>query len=152
MPDNPFHHPSNDGINILLVEDNPGDVRLIQEAFKLVEQEVTLQVVSNGDDAVHFLMQQTTDDTFPRLVLLDLNLPGRDGCEVLEAIRDDPQLNPLPVIVITSSEADEDIARSYNARANAYLTKPTDPGEFIALVQRIERFWLNQAQLPPIPL
>lgn len=141
---------SDDAIDILLVEDNPGDVRLTQEAFKVTDRTVSLQTVSSGDGAVEFF-QETSADSLPDLVLLDLNLPGRDGCGVLEAIRDDPQLKPLPVIVLTSSETDEDVARCYEARANAYLTKPTSPDEFISLASTLERFWVEQARLPPIP-
>lgn len=141
---------SEDAIDILLVEDNPGDVRLIQEAVKVTDRVVSLQTVSSGDGAVEFL-HEASADSLPDLVLLDLNLPGRDGCGVLEAIRDDPQLKLLPVIVLTSSETDEDVARCYEARANAYLTKPTSPDEFISLVSTLERFWIEQARLPPIP-
>ena len=148
MHDTPSHQ-SNNAIDILLVEDNPGDVRLTQEAFKVTEQKVTLQTVFNGDTAVEFLREST--EALPDLVLLDLNLPGRDGCEVLEVIRDDPRLKSLPVLIFTSSETDEDITRCYKARANAYLTKPTSPDEFISLVSTLEQFWFEQAQLPPIP-
>ncbi|THE65665.1 response regulator [Salinadaptatus halalkaliphilus] len=151
MHDTPAHQSSgNDGIDILLVEDNPGDIRLTREAFKSAEQEIALQTVTNGDDAVEFL-QGSSDNELPDLILLDLNLPGRDGCEVLEVIRDDSRLKPLPVLMLTSSEADEDAARCYDARANAYLTKPTDPVEFMSLVDVFEEFWLEQARLPPIP-
>ncbi|PCR90583.1 response regulator [Natrinema ejinorense] len=141
---------SDDKIDILLVEDNPVDVRLTEEAFKTAEQEIALQTVTNGDDAVEFL-QQSSDTDLPDLVLLDLNLPGRDGCDVLEVIRDDPRLRPLPVLMLTSSEADEDVARCYDARANSYLTKPTDPAEFISLVDIFARFWVEKVHLPPIP-
>lgn len=141
---------ADDAIDILLVEDNPGDVRLTQEAFKTADHEVTLQTVANGDDAVEFL-RQSAESSLPDLVLLDLNLPGRHGCEVLEEMRDDPQLNPLPVIVLTSSNAEEDIVRCYDASVNAYLTKPTAPDEFISLIDSIEEFWLRKAELPPIP-
>ncbi|WP_226003934.1 response regulator [Natrinema salinisoli] len=141
MLDTPANQSSSDDkIDILLVEDNPGDIRLTREAFKSSKQEITLQTVTNGDDAVRFLQESS-----------DNELPGRDGCEVLEIIRDDPRLKPLPVLMLTSSEADEDVARCYDARANAYLTKPTDPAEFISLVDRFETFWVEQARLPPIP-
>ncbi|WP_394743224.1 response regulator, partial [Natronococcus roseus] len=109
-----------------------------------------LQSVTNGDDAVEFL-RESADNELPDLILLDLNLPGRDGCEILEVIRDDPRLKPLPVLMLTSSEAEEDVARCYDARANAYLTKPTDPAEFISLLDAFEGFWVEQARLPPIP-
>ncbi|WP_312908283.1 response regulator [Natronosalvus caseinilyticus] len=139
-----------DEIDILLVEDNLGDIRLTREAFKSAKQKVALQTVTNGDDAVEFL-RTSSDNELPDLILLDLNLPGRDGCEVLEMIRDDPRLKPLPVLMLTSSEAEEDVARCYDARANAYLTKPTDPAKFISLVDTFEQFWVEKARLPPIP-
>lgn len=141
---------SDDTLDILLVEDNPGDIRLTREAFKSAKQEIALQTVTNGDNSVRFL-QESSADELPDLVLLGLNLPGRDGCEVLEIIRDDPRLKPLPVLMLTSSAADEDVARCYDARANAYLTKPTDPAEFSSLVDRFETFWVEQARLPSIP-
>lgn len=139
-------------VDILLVEDNPGDVRLVREAFAMTEtsSETVLHVVNSGDDAVKFLRQVAEYATvpFPDLVLMDLNLPGRDGCDVLETIRDDPQLRQLPVIMVTGSGAREDVVRCYNARANAYLTKPTDPDEFASVVEAVKRFWLEQARLP----
>ena len=150
MHDTHLHKSSDDAIDILIVEDNPGDIRLIKESIKTIDQAVTLQTVTIGDDAVKFL-QQATVNSLPDLILLDLNLPGRDGCEVLEAIRDDSRLKPLPVIMLTSSEADEDVVRCYDARANAYLTKPTSSDKFISLMERIGHFWFEKAQLPPIP-
>jgi len=145
-------HRSGEALDILLVEDNPGDARLTQEAFKEIDCETTIHIVTNGDDALKFLTQQGAYESasLPDFVLLDLNLPGKDGCDVLEAIRNDSQLRPLPVIMLTSSGASEDIARCYNARANAYLTKPTDPAEFIMLAEAVERFWFKRVQLPPI--
>ncbi|TYL39520.1 response regulator [Natronococcus pandeyae] len=144
---------TDESIDILVVEDNPGDVRLIREAFEMAEtnNETELYVANTGKDAIAFLTQS---DEFaavppPDLVLLDLNLPGRDGCEVLGTIRTDLQLRRLPVLMLTSSESTEDIERCYNARANAYLMKPTDPEEFISTAEAVERFWLEQAQLPP---
>jgi CheY-like chemotaxis protein len=144
---------SDETLEILLVEDNPGDARLTQEAFKMTERETTLHFVTDGDDAVDFLNQQGSHEMslLPDLVLLDLNLPGRDGCEVLEAIRTTSQIQYLPVIMLTSSTADEDIAKCYTARANAYLTKPTDPDVFVEVVDAIEQFWFEQVQLPPVP-
>lgn len=143
---------SDETVEILHVEDSPGDARLTQEAFKETDGEMTLHVVPNGDTALDFLTQQGAYESasLPDLVLLDLDLPGKDGCDVLEAIRDDPQLRRLPVIMLTGSEDSEDIARCYNAQANAYLTKPTDPAEFTALAEAVEQFWLKQVQLPPL--
>ena len=137
-------------IEILLVEDNPGDVRLTREAFRATDRETTFEVVTDGERAVEFV-SRSSDRSLPDLVLVDLNLPGRNGCAVIEAIREDPQLGCLPVIVLTSSRDEEDVARSYDARANAYLTKPTDPAEFVALARRIEEFWFDRARLPPVP-
>lgn len=151
----PFpHQSSSEAINILLVEDNPGDVRLIREAFKEAEKETEFHTITNGGEAIDFLTSQATDDSItpPDLVLLDLNLPGSDGCEVLESIRDTQQIQPLPVIMLTSSGANEDVIRCYDASANAYLTKPTNPDEFVALVKTVEQFWFEKARLPPIPI
>ena len=137
-------------IEILLVEDNPGDVRLTKEAFRATDRETTFEVVTDGESAVEFV-SRTSEPSLPDLVLVDLNLPGRNGCAVIEAIREDPQFQYLPVIVLTSSEDGEDVARSYDVRANAYLTKPTDPAEFVALAKRVEEFWFDRARLPPVP-
>lgn len=150
MSQSPPESTPDDAIDILLVEDNPGDVRLTREAFKTADHEVSLHTVANGDDAVAYL-RRSAASSLPDLVLLDLNLPGRHGCEVLEEMRNDPQLDHLPVIVLTSSKAEEDIIRCYDASVNAYLTKPTAPDEFISLIDSIEEFWLRKAELPPIP-
>lgn len=143
-----------DSIDILLVEDNPGDIRLTQEAIKATGYETALHPVTDGDEAVDLLCEMAADDpdSLPDLALVDLNLPGRDGCDVLNAIRDHSQLKLMPVIMLTSSSAREDIERCYNAGANAYLTKPADPGDFMALVQNVEQFWLEHVSLPPIPV
>lgn len=137
---------------VLLVEDNPGDARLMREAFETVEAETTLHTVDTADDALDFLRRRVDDDSLPLpdLVLLDLKLPGKDGSEVLESVRNDPQLRLLPVIVLTSSEDSEDIERCYDAQANAYLTKPVDADEFDSLVNTVERFWFGQVRLPPV--
>lgn len=135
--------------DILLVEDDPDDVRLTREAFRSTERAVTLRAIANGDDAVEFL-QESPDDDLPDIILLDLNLPGRDGREVLEVIRDDPRLKPLPVVILASSEAEADVARCYDAGANAYLTKPTDPVEFNALLEVFADFWIGKVRSPSI--
>lgn len=144
---------SDDPVEILLVEDNLGDIRLTQEAFKATDSETRLCPVTNGDDALEFLARRLTDESesLPDIALLDLNLPGRDGCEVLEAIRDDPKLRSLPVIMLTSSGDSEDIERCYDAHVNAYLTKPINMDEFATVVAAVERFWFERATLPPIP-
>ena len=137
--------------DILLVEDNPGDVRLTKEAFKNGCIANTLHVVTDGDEALDFLYQRGdhADDPRPDVVLLDLNLPRTNGDEVLEQIRNDDDFPRLPVIILTSSRAEEDIARSYELDANAYLTKPVDPDEFIQAVKRFKAFWLDVVRLPP---
>jgi CheY-like chemotaxis protein len=136
---------------ILLVEDNPGDVRLTREAFKAGRIENDLHVVSDGTEALAFLSQQGEYADVPRpdLVLLDLNLPGKDGEEVLEELKTDPSLRSIPVIVLTSSRAEEDVVTSYELHANAYLTKPVDPDEFIETVRAFEKFWFSVVRLPP---
>ncbi|MFC4439742.1 MULTISPECIES: response regulator [Natrialbaceae] len=145
-------HPG-EPVDVLVVKDNPGDVRLIREAFEMTETdtETDLQVVNTGKDAMAFLTQSGEFEAAPHpdLVLLDLNLPGQDGCEVLETVRTDLQFRRLPVIVLTGSDSAENIERCYNARANAYLMKPTAPDEFVSTVEDVERFWLDQARFPP---
>ncbi|WP_256392633.1 response regulator [Natronoarchaeum rubrum] len=145
-PDSPA-----DTADILLVEDNPGDVRLTEEAFREGQIKNTLHVVNDGVDALEFLRQrgEYADAPRPDIVLLDLNLPRKDGDEVLDEIRDDPALEALPVVVLTSSEAQEDIVQSYELKANAFLTKPVDPEEFIEVVRTFQEFWLSVVRLPP---
>ncbi len=145
-PDSPA-----DTADILLVEDNPGDVRLTEEAFREGQIKNTLHVVNDGVDALEFLRQrgEYADAPRPDIVLLDLNLPRKDGDEVLDAIRDDADLEALPVVVLTSSEAQEDIVQSYELKANAFLTKPVDPEEFIEVVRTFQEFWLSVVRLPP---
>lgn len=136
---------------VLLVEDNPGDVRLTKEAFKSGRIENDLYVVSDGIDALEFLSQEGeyADAPRPDLILLDLNLPRMNGDELLEELRGDPELRRIPVIVLTSSEAEEDIVNSYDLNANAYLTKPVDPDAFIETVRAFEKFWFSMVRLPP---
>ncbi|WP_123536242.1 response regulator [Halosimplex salinum] len=137
--------------DILLVEDNPGDVRLTREAFEGDNISNTLHVVGDGVEALDFLHQRSDYAEAPRpdVVLLDLNLPRKSGEEVLTEVRDDEELSCLPVIVLTSSEAEEDVVRSYELNANAYLTKPVDPTEFIETIRRFQTFWLEVVTLPP---
>ncbi|MFP8951855.1 response regulator [Natrialbaceae archaeon A-arb3/5] len=138
-------------IEILVAEDNPGDVRLIKKAFDDIDRETTLHIVSDGYGAISYLNQQAATEpvSLPDLALLDLNLPGKDGCEVLETIRDDPQLKPLTVIILTSSDNSEDITRCYNAHANAYITKPVNPDSFMSMIASLEQFWFTYAARPP---
>ena len=142
----------NEPIDVLLVEDNPGDVRLTREAFETTDAETRLHVVRDGDAAVERLTRRDGDDpaASPDLALIDLNLPGRGGCEVLEAIRDDSELDRLPVIMLTGSEESDDVAQCYDADANAYLSKPSDPDEFIGLIAALEGFWFEQVHLPSV--
>lgn len=139
--------------DILLVEDNPGDVRLTREAFREAHINNDLHVVRDGEAALDFLHQRGdhADAPRPSLVLLDLNLPRVSGMDVLEEAKSDPVLRRIPVVVLTSSEAEEDIVESYENHSNAYLTKPIDPDEFVTLVRSFEDFWLTLVELPPDP-
>jgi len=136
--------------NFLLVEDNPGDVRLTQEALKIHKVQNNLHVVSDGEEAMQYLRRQGKyrDAPRPDIILLDLNLPKKDGREVLADIKSDPLLKAIPVVVITSSEAEQDIIKSYNLNANCYVTKPVNLDQFIKVVQSINDFWLTIVKLP----
>ena len=137
-------------IDILLVEDNPADVRLTIEAFKEGKVNNKLHVIENGEDAILFLKQegQYSDAPRPDLILLDLNLPKKDGREVLEDIKNEPELKRIPVVILTTSKAEEDILRTYNLHANCYIHKPVDLNEFISVARSIENFWLTIVKLP----
>ena len=141
----------NEPADILLVEDNPGDVRLTEEAFREGHIENTLHVVTDGVEAMDFLTQRGEYEDAPRpdLVLLDLNLPRKNGETVLAEMKVDPGLRTIPVIVLTSSDAQEDVLTSYELHANAYLTKPVDPDAFIETVRSFEQFWFSIVKLPP---
>ncbi|MCY0853543.1 response regulator [Cupriavidus sp. D39] len=134
----------------LLVEDNPGDVRLTQEALRESKVKNNLHVVSNGVDAIAFLRRKGPFANAPRpdIILLDLNLPKKDGREVLAEIKADPVLRRIPVVVITSSEAEQDILKSYDLHVNCYVTKPVDLEQFMKVVQSVETFWLTIVKLP----
>jgi CheY-like chemotaxis protein len=138
-------------IQILLVEDSPGDVRLTQEVLRDAKIANQLHIVGDGEQAMAFLGQTGEFAGHPRpdLVLLDLNLPRKDGREVLAEMNGDDALQSVPVIVLTTSEAEQDILRSYQLSANAYVTKPIDLNEFITVVRSIETFWLSIVRLPP---
>lgn len=137
-------------IEILLVEDNPGDIRLTQEILREAKVYNQLHVVYDGDQALQFLRQQSPYESAPRpdLVLLDLNLPRRDGREVLAEIKDDERLRLIPVVVLTTSNAEQDILRSYSLHANCYVNKPVDLDQFIRVISAIEEFWLSIVRLP----
>lgn len=137
-------------IEILLVEDNPGDVRLTREAFRDAKVRNDIIVVSDGLEAMAFLKQEAehAKAVRPDLILLDLNLPRMNGFEVLDAIKVDESLRRIPVIVLTTSQAEQDIISSYNLYANAYVTKPVDLEQFIAAIRAIEGFWLEVVKFP----
>ncbi len=135
---------------VLLVEDNPGDARLTLEALKEGKVLNRVSVVSDGVEAVAFLRRQGpyADAPRPNLILLDLNLPKKDGREVLAEIKADPGLKRIPVVILTTSQAEEDIAKTYDLHANCYVTKPVDLDKFLEVVRSIEDFWLAIVQLP----
>lgn len=137
-------------VDILLVEDNPGDVELIRESLSEGKMRNEMHVVEDGIDAMKFLHKQGKyeEAPCPDLVLLDLNLPKKSGREVLQEIKSDPQLKFIPVVVLTSSKAEEDIVKSYNLHANCYITKPVDFDQFMEVVKSIEDFWLTVVKLP----
>lgn len=141
---------TDDPADILLIEDNPGDIRLVKEAIKATGSETRIQTSTTGDAAIEFLMEHASETNYPDIVLLDLNLPGRDGCAVLDEIRDHSRLKRLPVLVLTSSQAEEDIVRCYDAKANAYLTKPSNTAALFELMEQVEQFWIDQVRLPPL--
>ncbi|KAF5415847.1 MAG: putative methanogenesis regulatory protein FilR2 [Candidatus Methanogaster sp.] len=139
-----------DTVEILLVEDNPGDVRLTQEVLKDGKVQNNMHVVKDGVDAISFLRQTGAYTGAPRpdIILLDLNLPRKDGREVLADIKADPDLKNIPVVVLTTSSAEQDIFRSYDLHANCYITKPVDLDQFIRVIRSIEDFWLTIVKLP----
>jgi chemotaxis family two-component system response regulator Rcp1 len=140
-----------DAVNILLVEDNPADVRLTKEA--LIEGKVrnTMKVVKDGVEALAFLRQEGKykDEILPDLILLDLNMPRMDGREVLEIIKSDLDFKRIPVVILTTSKDEEDILTTYNNHANCFITKPVDLDNFLAVINTIEEFWLTIVKLPP---
>jgi len=137
-------------IDVLLVEDDPGDELMTREAFEDNKIGNTLHVVRDGEEALDFLYRRGdhTDAPQPDLILLDLNLPKYDGRQVLEKIKSDPDLAHIPVVVLTTSAAEEDILRSYKLHANAYVTKPVDLDQFIAAVRQIDDFFVQVVRLP----
>lgn len=137
-------------IEILLVEDNPGDVRLTQEALKAAKVVNTLHVVEDGVAAMDFLYRRGGYDDAPRpaLILLDLNLPKKNGREVLAEIKQDEQLKTIPVVILTTSQSEEDVVRAYSLHANCYISKPVDFTQFTKIFRTIEDFWLTIVTLP----
>ena len=136
---------------ILLIEDNPGDVRLTQEALREGKVANRVSVVSDGVEAMAFLRREGpyADAPRPDLILLDLSLPKKDGREVLAEIKADENLKRIPVVVLTTSQAEEDVLKTYNLHANSYITKPVDLRQFLGVVKFIEDFWLAVVKLPP---
>ncbi len=141
---------SNGSIQVLLVEDNPGDVRLTKEALKEGKMLNRVTVVGDGVEALSFLRRQGkyADAGQPDLILLDLNLPKKDGRQVLAEIKADPGLKRIPVVVLTTSSAEEDILKTYDLHANCYVTKPVDLEQFMRVVKSIEDFWITVVKLP----
>lgn len=137
-------------IHILLVEDNPGDVRLIQEAFDSIDSEVEIQVVTDGEAAVKYVQHNLLDegDPCPDIILLDLNLPRVDGFGVLEILKNELKSPPPPVLILSSSAATGDIERSYEKGCDAYLTKPNSMSEFMSLAHSIKNFWIDAVRTP----
>ena len=144
-------------LDVLLVEDSPGDVRLTQEVFRdanmsahLPNMAIHLHVASDGVEAMAFLHRKGENETAPRpdLILLDLNLPRMDGRQVLEAIKSDPELASIPVVVLTTSENEDDVLHSYSLHANAYVTKPVDFQRFIEVIRQIDDFFVTVVRLP----
>ncbi len=138
-------------VEILLVEDNPGDIRLTREALRDSKMHNRLSVVEDGVEAMRFLRREEEYSNAPRpdIVLLDLNLPRKDGREVLADMKNDPILRRIPVVVLTTSDDERDIIRSYDLHANCYITKPVDLQRFIEIVKTIEGFWFSIVKLPP---
>jgi CheY-like chemotaxis protein len=137
-------------IEILLVEDNPGDARLAVEALKESEEPNNLHIVGDGEEAIAFLHREGryADALLPDLILLDLNLPKKNGREVLAEIKEDPDLRRIPVVAMTISNAEEDILNTYNLHVNCYITKPVDLESFMKVFKSLEAFWLTVARLP----
>jgi CheY-like chemotaxis protein len=135
---------------VLLVEDSPSDVRLTREALKAGNVTVNLNVVRDGIEAMDYLRRRNSykNSPTPDLILLDLNLPRKNGREVLEEIKADPELRRIPVLIMTTSHADQDINRAYSLNANCYITKPMELDEFLRIVKSIEDFWFKTATLP----
>lgn len=138
-------------VEVLLVEDSPGDVRLTREAFRDAQVSIRLHVASDGEEAMAFLRREGHDNAHaprPDLILLDLNLPKMDGREVLIQIKEDPDLKTIPTVILTTSDAEVDILKSYELQANAYLSKPVQLDAFDSLVKSIGDFWVTQVKLP----
>ena len=143
-------NPAGEAIDVLLVEDDPGDILMTQEAFEFNKVGNTLHVVRDGEQALDYLYRRGDycDAVRPDLILLDLNLPKYDGRQVLEQIKSDPDLTDIPVVILTTSSAEKDFVRSYKLHANAYVTKPVDLDQFISAVRQIDNFFVQVVRLP----
>ncbi|MDH5643323.1 MAG: response regulator [Gemmatimonadota bacterium] len=143
---------TNHTANVLLVEDNPGDVRLLKEFFNDQDRATELNVVTNGIDALSYVRREEPykDSLQPDLIILDLNLPRMSGIEVLRTIKNDDILKHIPVLILTTSNADEDIFNAYEAHANAYLVKPLEFSHFATMVNKLKEFWLSVVHLPRV--
>ena len=140
----------NDMVEILMVEDNPADVRLTREAFKDAKVLNHMNIVVDGEEAMAFLRQEGkyADAPRPELILLDLNLPKKDGREVLAEIKKDPELKRIPIVVLTTSDDEKDVLKAYDLHVNAYVRKPVDLHQFMKVVEAVEYFWLTVVRLP----
>lgn len=140
---------SNTKPRILLVEDNPGDIRLTQEALKESNMDIHLDVVSDGEQAIDFLMKKGkyTEAVRPHIILLDLNLPKKNGIEILKEVKVHESLKKIPIIVLTTSDADHDISKAYSLNANCYILKPVDFDDFAKVIRLVETFWFNTVKL-----
>ncbi len=134
---------------ILLVEDNPGDIRLTQEALKESQMEIHLDVVSDGEQAIEFLTKRGkyAEANRPHIILLDLNLPKKNGIEVLKEVKANESLKKIPIIVLTTSDADHDVTKAYSLHANCYILKPVDFDDFARVIKLVETFWFKTVQL-----
>lgn len=137
-------------LELLVVEDNPAEILLLEEVLSEAQVALELRVVNSGDEALAFLRREGrhAGAARPDLIVLDLNLPGRDGRQVLREIKDDPELRAIPVVILSTSQAEEDIAECYRLQANCYIVKPASLEEFIAVLRAIEKFWLHTVRLP----
>ena len=144
-------HRGSRAVRILLVEDNPGDVRLTREALREAKVRNEMAVAMDGEEAIAYLRRtgKFKDATRPDVIMLDLNLPKKSGLEVLKDVKSDDDLRRIPIVVVTSSEAEQDIVKSYNLHANCFVTKPVDLSRFLEVVKAVENFWLTIVQLPP---
>lgn len=139
-------------VDILLVEDNPGDVLLTKEAFAEAKVKNNISVARDGEEALDYLYKRNGFESavIPDIILLDLNMPKKDGREVLAEIKDNETLKRIPVVILTSSQAEQDVAKSYDLHANSYVLKPVDLNKFTEIVNAIESFWLSVVVLPPM--